>query len=123
MPARFGLTLSTFSQGLQTDYFIDCIYQQDVQRLFLVAGSDDGNIHISHVNIDGVTPALPLYGGHSGVVRCLHWDEDGIVTGGEDSILCQWSTAAEAEVSHAAAASGKVAVAGTSPAKSKPYSR
>ena len=38
-------------QGLQTDYFIDCVYNQDEQRLYLVGGSDDGNVHISHVNV------------------------------------------------------------------------
>eukprot|EP00911_Craspedida_sp_UC1_P002412 UC1_evm2s1800 len=81
------------SAGLETDYFIDCEYRADEERLYLLGGSNSGSAHISHVNVDGVVPTLPLYGGHAATLRSLHWsiNSNFIVTGGEDSVLCLWA--------------------------------
>ena len=61
----------------RTDYFVDAVFQRATDRLFLIAGTHDGNMDILHVNLDSIERAASLYGGHSATVRAVYWDCDG----------------------------------------------
>ncbi|KAG0224413.1 WD repeat-containing protein 89 [Actinomortierella wolfii] len=89
--------------GLTLDYMIDCQYDPVTQRLFLLAGSNEGNINILHVNSDSLQLCQVLQGCHTEIVRGIAWHpQRGIMySGGEDARLGLWTTAdAQGPFSH-----------------------
>lgn len=79
--------------SVTVDYVVDCCYQQDTDRLFLIAGDHGGGLRVLHVNLKEVRPVALLAGGHSATVRKALWNQqdNSIISGGEDGILCLWS--------------------------------
>ncbi|KAF9316587.1 WD repeat-containing protein 89 [Podila horticola] len=82
------------SLGLTLDYGIDCQYEPETGRLYLLSGSNEGQINILHVTADTLQLCQMLQGGHSEIVRSAHWDSKrGILySGGEDAKLGLWTS-------------------------------
>ncbi|KAF9955531.1 WD repeat-containing protein 89 [Mortierella alpina] len=95
------------AMGLTVDYGIDCQYEPESGRLYLLSGSNEGNINILHVNSDSLQLCQVLNGGHSEIVRSTCWDpKRGILfSGGEDAKLGLWTSDAVATVASPLAAS------------------
>uniref|UniRef100_A0A803NQQ7 Uncharacterized protein n=2 Tax=Cannabis sativa TaxID=3483 RepID=A0A803NQQ7_CANSA len=89
----------------QVDYFVDCHYSEQEERLWVVGGTNSGNLGYFPVNYKGEaaigSPEAVLMGGHGGIVRsalpvssiCSGRDHSpGMFgwTGGEDGRLCCW---------------------------------
>ncbi|GJJ74582.1 hypothetical protein EMPS_06940 [Entomortierella parvispora] len=85
--------VSQSALGLTLDYGIDCQYETESGRLFLLSGSNEGNINILHVNATSLQLCQVLSGGHSEIVRSTCWDSRrGILySGGEDAKLGLWT--------------------------------
>lgn len=79
--------------GPQVDYLVDCKFDGNTQRLYLIGGSFTGAIEIMHLNIADVSPVLSLVGGHNDIVRCVDWNLQGqdLVSGDESAFLSQWT--------------------------------
>jgi len=81
-----------------TDYLIKGHSTQKAENeLGVFVGSNEGDVALITSNdlSDAVAPWVihsVWAGGHSGIVRSLHWDEehDVLVTGGEDSKIITW---------------------------------
>eukprot|EP00049_Salpingoeca_infusionum_P015624 m.305781 g.305781 ORF g.305781 m.305781 type:complete len:368 (+) comp15911_c0_seq8:300-1403(+) len=88
-------------QGCATDYVVDCMFDEAADRLYLVSGEHNGTLSISNINLDTVTPLISMTGGHATTVRALQWNtqDHTIITGGEDSFLCQWTSEAPSDQS------------------------
>ncbi|ORZ11045.1 hypothetical protein BCR41DRAFT_357405 [Lobosporangium transversale] len=73
--------------GLTLDYGIDCQYEPDSGRLYLISGSNEA---------DSLQLCQVLQGGHSEIVRSTCWDpKRGILfSGGEDAKLGLWTSTA-----------------------------
>ncbi|CAD5124650.1 DgyrCDS12918 [Dimorphilus gyrociliatus] len=58
----------------------------------LVAGTDRGNFHLFSLDDDKLDHLTGLELGHSDIVRCAKYDSEdqSLLTGGEDSLLCLW---------------------------------
>ncbi|KAF9382686.1 WD repeat-containing protein 89 [Podila verticillata] len=82
------------SLGLTLDYGIDCQYEPETGRLYLLSGSNEGQINILHVTANTLQLCQVLQGGHSEIVRSAHWDSKrGILySGGEDAKLGLWTS-------------------------------
>ncbi|KAF1791843.1 Calcium/calmodulin-dependent/calcium-dependent protein kinase [Phytophthora cactorum] len=78
--------------GLSTDYLIDCVYDDQSNELFLLAGNHDGDMN-------ALQHAAALKGGHKACVRCIYYDPENttLYTGGEDTRLCKWTVPGAAE--------------------------
>ncbi|XP_034692386.1 WD repeat-containing protein GTS1 [Vitis riparia] len=87
------------------NYFVDCHYSGDDQRLWVIGGTNAGTLGYFPVNYQGMgaigPPEAVLEGGHTGVVRSVlpmsskqigTAQSQGIFgwTGGEDGRLCCW---------------------------------
>ncbi|KAI3962316.1 hypothetical protein MKX01_005318 [Papaver californicum] len=87
------------------DYFVDCLYSEPNDRLWVIGGTNAGTLGYFPVNYKGASaiqsPEAILEGGHSGIVRSvlpvssIHGGPSqgrGIFgwTGGEDGRLCCW---------------------------------
>ncbi|KXZ56859.1 hypothetical protein GPECTOR_1g775 [Gonium pectorale] len=107
----------------QVDYLVGCHYDGPSDRLFLLAGHNDGPVAFVPIleqrGPDGAMaaaamscPVVALAGGHNSIVRSLRCMGDGssgplCVTGGEDALVCLWTV----DSSLAAAASAAAAAA------------
>ncbi|KAG0002084.1 WD repeat-containing protein 89 [Entomortierella chlamydospora] len=80
--------------GLMLDYGIDCHYESESGRLYLISGSNEGNINILHVMANSLQLCQVMRGGHSEIVRSTCWDSKrGILfSGGEDAKLGLWTS-------------------------------
>ncbi|KAF9577026.1 WD repeat-containing protein 89, partial [Lunasporangiospora selenospora] len=85
--------VSNAALGLLLDYGIDCQYDTESGRLYLLSGSNEGNINILHVKVDSLQLCQVLSGGHNEIVRSTFWDaKRGVLySGGEDARLCLWT--------------------------------
>ncbi|KAI3773141.1 hypothetical protein L6452_04344 [Arctium lappa] len=96
----------------QVDYFVDCHYSAADDRLWVIGGTNSGNLGYFPVTYGGgrrsiLSPEAVLHGGHSGVVRsvCMRSGMNqthGIFgwTGGEDGRLCCWLSDDSCDVNH-----------------------
>ncbi|KNC75585.1 hypothetical protein SARC_11895 [Sphaeroforma arctica JP610] len=77
---------------VQIDYIVDVVYHASSQRLFLVAGTFDGNIVMLHINRDSLDLVATMPKAHNEMVRCSFWNTgvDHVFTGDEDAVLCKW---------------------------------
>ncbi|ETK89187.1 hypothetical protein L915_06675 [Phytophthora nicotianae] len=110
--------------GLATDYLIDCVYDDQSNELFLLAGNHDGDMNAVTIGTDAASAgklqhAAALKGGHKACVRCIYYDPENttLYTGGEDTRLCKWSVpgAAETTDGYSSSSSSRRAT-GTDPA-------
>ncbi|KAI9591687.1 WD40-repeat-containing domain protein [Syncephalis fuscata] len=77
------------------DYAINCQYDASSQRLFMLSGSNEGALHIHHVNLNELQHCTSfMSGGHSEIIRGSYWQPKSnyLVSGGEDGKLCSWSS-------------------------------
>ncbi|KAG1690852.1 hypothetical protein DVH05_027454 [Phytophthora capsici] len=86
------------SNGLATDYLINCVYDDQSNELFLLAGNHDGDLNAVNIGTDAASAgklqhAAALKGGHKACVRCIYYDPNSstLYTGGEDTRLCKWT--------------------------------
>ncbi|KAJ1946104.1 hypothetical protein FBU59_002115 [Linderina macrospora] len=94
MLADFGDVRDVTQAGVPIDYVIGCRYDPAQQRLYLLGGSNSGDVHVMHVGAGSFEHVQVLSGGHSDIVRGFDWDASGgwAVSGGEDGRLSLWST-------------------------------
>ncbi|KAJ3296304.1 WD repeat-containing protein 89 [Borealophlyctis nickersoniae] len=78
---------------ITVDYLIDCTYDPAGQRMYLLTGSQTGNMGILHVNLGKLDLVHTLNGGHTDIVRGVFWEpQRGIlVSGGEDGVVSAWA--------------------------------
>ncbi|GAB1602943.1 WD repeat-containing protein 89-like [Argonauta hians] len=84
----------------QVEYIVDYIGSERSDQWMVLAGQKKGELSVIEFSKEKDLELIStLSGGHSGIVRCLHWDTqtNSLVTGGEDSMVCLWSTTAAAE--------------------------
>ncbi|KAL2918024.1 hypothetical protein HK105_202438 [Polyrhizophydium stewartii] len=80
------------SEELKLDYLIDCTYDAASQRLFVLAGSQEGSIGVLDVGLGNLQLAYTLNGGHTDIVRAAHWrlETGSLISASEDGSLCLW---------------------------------
>lgn len=87
------LTLTDIKESLQgkesIDYLVDGLVVNN--KLHLIAGTHSGFLRILDVSSEVPPVVQSLSGGHTATVRCCHWQNNMLVSGGEDSMLCLWS--------------------------------
>ncbi|KVI12505.1 WD40 repeat-containing protein [Cynara cardunculus var. scolymus] len=96
----------------QVDYLVDCHYSAADDRLWVIGGTNGGNLGYFPVAYGGgrrsiLSPEAVLHDGHTGVVRsvCMRSgmnQTQGIFgwTGGEDGRLCCWLSDDSCDVNH-----------------------
>ncbi|GMN38018.1 hypothetical protein TIFTF001_007271 [Ficus carica] len=99
----------------QVDYFADCYYSEEGERLWVVGGTNAGTLGFFPVSYNGGasigSPEALLVGGHTDIVRSVlpissirgvPNQSRGIFgwTGGEDGRLCCWSSDDFSETDH-----------------------
>ncbi|KAI8325281.1 WD40 repeat-like protein [Martensiomyces pterosporus] len=92
--ADFGDVRDIRESGVIIDYMIGCRYEPQSQRLYMLAGTNGGDVHVLHVGAGSLEHIQKLASGHSGIVRGFDWDpaQGWAVSGGEDGRLSWWST-------------------------------
>ncbi|KAI8910196.1 WD40-repeat-containing domain protein [Gorgonomyces haynaldii] len=88
---KYGDARGVFGD-VAVDYLLDCTYDEQGGRLFLVGGSQNGSMGILDVNLGNLKLAFTLHGGHTDIVRAYTWKQGIFASCGEDgriSIFCQ----------------------------------
>lgn len=87
----------SLEDGGGVDYLVGGRWLEKAQKLLLVGGKNNGEVHLMECGDRGLGLLRSLVGGHTSTVRCFWWDEaeDSLVTGGEDSQLLLWRTGGE----------------------------
>lgn len=82
--------LST-NAGIEINYLVGCHW--DGSELNLIAGNTQGDCSIFHVDANSISAKRVLKGGHKSCIRSFVAPVGGtsIITGGEDSRLCEWN--------------------------------
>ena len=57
----------------------------------MAMGTHSGGVVLAEVTPRVVKPRLRLEGGHSAVVRCALWQNQRLITAGEDARICVWT--------------------------------
>ncbi|XP_026159465.1 WD repeat-containing protein 89 [Mastacembelus armatus] len=83
--------------GGAVDYLVGGRWMEEAQKLLVVGGMKDGDLHLMNCDDGGLRLLRSLEGGHSSTVRCFLWDTVGeaLVTGGEDAQLLLWKPGGE----------------------------
>ncbi|KAJ2670093.1 hypothetical protein IWW42_004169 [Coemansia sp. RSA 1085] len=91
--ADFGDVRELGQGDLKIDYIVKCKYDPNGQRLYMVAGTNDGEVHLLHIGVDSMEHIQKLPRGNTGVVRGFDWElADGwAVAGCEGGQLAWWS--------------------------------
>ncbi|KAJ2736021.1 hypothetical protein IW152_001144 [Coemansia sp. BCRC 34962] len=97
--ADFGDVRDLAEGGVPIDYIIGCKYDPQTERLYLAAGTSEGDIHLLHVGAGSFEHIQTLQSGHSGIVRGLSWDlgQGWAVSGAEDGRVSWWATTVPAQ--------------------------
>ncbi|ESO98356.1 hypothetical protein LOTGIDRAFT_159161 [Lottia gigantea] len=76
------------------DYMIDVVPTLDTSKHFLATGTKSGDIKLLDVTSKIPDMISCLSKGHNEIVRCIYYNVQNrtLVTGGEDSLLCLWSS-------------------------------
>ncbi|XP_048254835.1 WD repeat-containing protein 89-like isoform X2 [Haliotis rufescens] len=93
--ARVNDVKDKLQGAASVDYIVDLLQPECDNMDILVAGTYGGDVRILEVVEDDVKVVHTLgSSGHTDRVRCCDWDAQttSLVTGGEDSLLCLWST-------------------------------
>lgn len=82
--------LST-NAGIEINYLVGCHW--DGSELNLIAGNTQGDCAMFHVDANSMSAKRVLKGGHKSCIRSFVAPMGGtsIITGGEDSRLCEWN--------------------------------
>lgn len=98
------------AHGIATDYLIDCVYDDQSDELFLLAGNHEGLANVVNIGLKGpqLKHEAALSGGHKACIRSAFYDSGAraLYTGGEDARLCRWTTANVGSAGASPAASG-----------------
>ncbi|TPX78171.1 hypothetical protein CcCBS67573_g00546 [Chytriomyces confervae] len=78
--------------GFALDYLVDTVFDAPSGRLYLVVGTQSGNLGILNVSLDSMEVVFSLNGGHQDIVRGVHWNiaQRMLVSGGEDGVVSLW---------------------------------
>ncbi|KAJ2357686.1 hypothetical protein IWW50_001083 [Coemansia erecta] len=89
----FGDVRELGQGSMSIDYIVKCKYDPDAQRLYMIAGTNSGEVHLLHVGVESMEHIQKLAHGNSGVVRGFDWDlcEGWAVAGCEGGQLAWWS--------------------------------
>ncbi|KAJ2608561.1 hypothetical protein EV177_004916 [Coemansia sp. RSA 1804] len=92
--ADFGDVRDIKESGIPIDYMVDFRYDPQTERLYMVSGTNGGDIHLLHVGAGSFEHVQALASGHSAIVRAFDWGigQEWAVSGGEDGHLTWWST-------------------------------
>ncbi|XP_046553147.1 WD repeat-containing protein 89-like [Haliotis rubra] len=93
--ARVNNVKDKLQGAASVDYIVDLLQPESDSMDILVAGTYGGDVRILEVEDNDVNVVHTLgSGGHTDRLRCCNWDaqNETLVTGGEDSLLCLWST-------------------------------
>lgn len=99
--------LST-NAGIEINYLVGCHW--DGSALNLVAGNTKGDCAMYNVEASSITVKRVLSGGHKACIRAFasSLQEQSIITGGEDSRLCEWKLNNRTNTTTTAPSSGTV---------------
>lgn len=89
--------LTLLADGSSVDYLVGGSWLEEAQKLLVVSGMNNGNLHLMECDHKGLRLLRSLEGGHTSMVRCFKWDKEGeaLVTGGEDAQLLLWKQGGE----------------------------
>ncbi|CAL1536514.1 unnamed protein product [Lymnaea stagnalis] len=94
----------TNSPKMPSDYIIDCIPElsaiDDKHSVVVLTGTHSGLLRLMSCSDEGAHQLTDLKNGHTATVRCSHWDSKTktLLTGGEDSLVCLWSSEGSTKV-------------------------
>lgn len=90
-------SLTPLADGGGVDYLVGGRWVEEAQKLLVVGGMNNGDLHLMECNGDGLRLIRTLEGGHASTVRCFLWDAEAesLVTGGEDAQLLLWKPGGE----------------------------
>ena len=79
--------------GLPIQYLVGCMWDGHASELNLLAGNTEGECAMFKVDAGAISVKRILSGGHKGCIRSFVPSalNDSIITGGEDSRLCEWN--------------------------------
>jgi len=83
------------SAKTEINYLVGCQYLQQEDRLFLCSGTSNGGFLVSNLSKDNHLQAVVgLYhnDAHRDVIRDFLWLDSVVITAGEDSKICVWSS-------------------------------
>ncbi|KAJ2080382.1 hypothetical protein H4R24_003123 [Coemansia sp. RSA 988] len=91
--ADFGDVRELGQSDMAIDYIVKCEYDTETQRLYMIAGSNEGSLHIMHVGVESMEHIQTLNGGHSNIVRGFDWklSEGCAISGCESGRIAWWS--------------------------------
>ncbi|KAJ1797393.1 hypothetical protein LPJ59_003172 [Coemansia sp. RSA 2399] len=91
--ADFGDVRDIKDSGVPIDYMAGFQYDEQTQRLYMISGTNEGDVHLLHVGAGSLEHIQALPSGHSAIVRAFDWDvsQGWAVSGGEDGRLSWWS--------------------------------
>ena len=75
------------------DYLVECLYDAATCELSLLVGDHGGSMHLLRVTPQSVSPLYSFrrcQQGHTSTVRCITQTSFGLITGGDDGLLCVW---------------------------------
>ncbi|KAJ3025415.1 UNVERIFIED_CONTAM: WD repeat-containing protein 89 [Siphonaria sp. JEL0065] len=74
------------------EYLVDSVYDAAEGRLYLVAGTQKGDLGVLNVALDSMEVVHTLNGGHRDIVRGVYWNRGAgvFVSGGEDGVVSLW---------------------------------
>ena len=91
--AEFGdiRNMLSSTSGIEINYLVGCHW--DGSTLNLIAGNTQGECAMFQVDANSMSVKRVLSGGHKACIRtfALSSNEKSIITGGEDSRLCEWN--------------------------------
>lgn len=90
--AADGRDLPQLAGGGAVDYLVGAQWLEEAQKLLVVGGANDGDVHLMECSGGGLHLLKTLERGHASIVRCFLWDaaKEALVTGGEDALLLLW---------------------------------
>ncbi|XP_028251521.1 WD repeat-containing protein 89-like [Parambassis ranga] len=90
-------SLTPLADGDGVDYLVGGRWLEDAQKLLVVGGKNNGDLHLMECDAKGLRLLRSLEGGHTSTVRCFLWDvvAEALVTGGEDAQLLLWKPGGE----------------------------
>ncbi|KAJ1498469.1 WD repeat-containing protein 89 [Coelomomyces lativittatus] len=88
---NFG-SIRQYSFPTSVEYIVSCVLCPITKELYVISGSNTGEISLLHVQTDNLTPLFTLLQGHTDIIRdaSMDWKNNVLYTGGEDAKLIAW---------------------------------